>query len=148
VSCTSHDPFNKSLEYILVSFWGSNRVDIFTSSLIKISSTPSLPALPRSLLLYNFYPPSQSAKVILLVGLSNGTLSSFTFNDNTLSDQKVMNLGEAPISSLTTCELNGKKGIVACGSRAGVLYVVRERFCHSPILLTVRLLPFIGEDKS
>lgn len=129
----------------MVSFWGSNRVDVYKlehTGLELLYQTPSLPALPRSLLLHNFgtglQPSEPDYRPYLLAGLADGNAVSFAFNGagKLLSEQKIMNLGNAPVV-FTTCEVDGRKAVFACGSRVAILFSNKERLQHSPILLKV-----------
>jgi DNA damage-binding protein 1 len=142
VSCTPPNSSKNFTNYIAVSFWGSNCVKLFSpeSNLTVICETPSLPALPRSLLLHNF---GQSTRTkdpdyhpYLLVGLTDGTVVSFAFQNKELVDQNIFSLGELPVF-LSPCQVDSRKTVITCGSRASILFWERETLHHSPVILKV-----------
>jgi DNA damage-binding protein 1 len=142
VSCTPLNPSKNFTNYIAASFWGSNRVKLFSpeSALTVICETRSLPALPRSLLLHNFG-QSTSTKdpdyhPYLLVGLTDGTVVSYAFMNKELVDQNFFSLGDLPVS-LNPCQVDSRKTVFACGSRASILFWERETLRHSPVILKV-----------
>jgi DNA damage-binding protein 1 len=142
VSCTPLNPSKNFTNYIAASFWGSNRVKLYSpeSNFLFICETPSLLALPRSLLLHNFgqstghkepdYHPH------LLVGLTDGTAVSYAFRNKELVDQNVFSLGDLPVL-LSACQVDSRKTVFACGSRSSILFWEKEMLRHSPVILKV-----------
>jgi DNA damage-binding protein 1 len=148
ISCTPLDPSKYFSNYILVSYWGSNSVEIFTPESTGFSfvcKTPPLPSLVRSLLLHNFGLDHSSKgpdyHPYLLVGLGDGSIVSFSWKNKQFKDQKVMSLGHAPVC-LTTCQVEGRRSVFAAGSRAMVLSWQKKRLHHSPIMLKVNIHAF------
>jgi DNA damage-binding protein 1 len=146
VSCTPLNPSRNFTHYIATSFWGSNCVKLFSpeSNLTRICETPSLPALPRSLLLHNFG-QSTSTKDSdyhphLLVGLTDGTVVSYAFENKELVDQSIFSLGDLPVF-LSVCQVDSRKTVFACGSRTSILFWERETLLHSPVILKVHGMP-------
>ncbi|EIN12704.1 hypothetical protein PUNSTDRAFT_97523 [Punctularia strigosozonata HHB-11173 SS5] len=141
VSCLPLNPGNLISAFIAVGFWGSNNVMILCQkgNILELElQTDPLPALPRSLLLYNFgtsfgkKDPNYHAH--LLIGLADGSLVSYAYARKELKDKKVVPLGASPVS-LVPCEANGKKAIFCCGTRAAVVYWDRDRLQNAPALL-------------
>jgi DNA damage-binding protein 1 len=112
-----------------------------------ICTTPSLPALPRSLLLHNFgsnHTDHSNYKPHLLIGLNDGTLISYVYDetDRTLSAKMTTSLGPAPVY-LTAFDVDDTCSVFACGSRAEVLYWDTQRLQHSPVSLKVRVADLV-----
>ncbi|KAH9841501.1 mono-functional DNA-alkylating methyl methanesulfonate N-term-domain-containing protein [Rhodofomes roseus] len=144
VSCAPFDPTKNYATMIAVSFWGTNRVallslntaETYLSTLCEVG----VPSLPRSLLLHNFG-ASRSRKEPdfrphLLAGLADGSVVSFGIREKegALAEQKQFSLGTAPVS-FTTCVVDGRKAVLASGSRASVMYWDRQRLNQSPVML-------------
>lgn len=144
ISCAPLDPTKNFTKHIAVAFWGSNRVKVFDPNSPDVCETPSLPALPRSLLFHNFGEDTSSKgknhHPHLLVGLGDGTLVSFSFRAKELGDQRIISLGDLPVS-LSVSPKDERKPLIACGSRASILFWERETLRHSPVPLKVDI-PF------
>lgn len=143
VSCTPLDPNKYFSTNVLVAYWGTNIIEIFSLEATGFSSvykSPPLPALVRSLLLHNFGLDSSSKgqdyQPYLLAGLGDGTIVSFAWKDRHLKDQNIVSLGSSPVC-LTTCEVEGRRTVFAAGNRATVLSWEEKRLHHSPIMLKV-----------
>lgn len=104
--------------------------------------SPSLTALPRSLIFYNFgrdtKPNAPDYHPHLLVGLGDGNVVSYSLRNNELVDQKIISLGDLPVF-LSTCLVDNRKVLFACGSRASILFWDRETLRHSPVILKANL---------
>jgi DNA damage-binding protein 1 len=143
VSCTPLNPSKNFTNYIAASFWASNCVKLFSpeSNLSIICETSTLPALPRSLLLHNFGQSTSSKDPDyhphLLVGLTDGSVAAFSFMNKELVDQKIISLGDLPVL-LNACQVDGRKTVFACGSRASILFWEKETLRHSLVILKVR----------
>ncbi|KAF8895272.1 CPSF A subunit region-domain-containing protein [Infundibulicybe gibba] len=129
LTCIPLDSTKYFTTYVAVSYWHSNTVEIF-------SITPS--ALVRSILLHNFgndaSPKGADYNPHLLVGLSDGSLVTFSWKDNQLKDRKITSLGDLPVS-ITACEVEGKRSVFASGNQATVLSWENKRLRLSPIML-------------
>ncbi|KDQ62210.1 hypothetical protein JAAARDRAFT_121297 [Jaapia argillacea MUCL 33604] len=139
VSCVPSDPTKNFTTTIVVSFWGSNHVDVLAVQredpyLTLLCATEGLRSLPRSLLLRDFEPGSKDRRTHLLVGLADGSLVTFALREGKLLDKRVFSLGDGPVS-LAPCDVNGIKTIFACASRACILSWEKERIHQSPMLL-------------
>ncbi|KIN94881.1 hypothetical protein M404DRAFT_17165 [Pisolithus tinctorius Marx 270] len=151
VSCVplSGKSFAKHTTHIAVSFWKSDHVKIvkllspreaaasLSDCLIAdVCASERLPAAPRSLLLHAFGINGDDKQMHphLLVGLVDGTVVSFAYKDNALVDMKLISVGVLPLS-LHPVVVNGKSGVVACGSRASVLGWEKGRLVHSPLMI-------------
>jgi DNA damage-binding protein 1 len=140
ISCTPMNPSKNFTNYIAVSFWGSNQVKLFSpqDGLSVICQAPALQALPRSLLFYNFGNNTSSKAPDyhphLLIGLADGTVVSYSWRNNELSDSKTISLGDIPVF-LNVCQVDGRKALFACGSRASILFWDKETLRHSPVIL-------------
>ncbi|TFY70381.1 hypothetical protein EVG20_g2619 [Dentipellis fragilis] len=142
ISCTPVD--NKPYSpYAVVGFWDSNHVQILSltsvdSYLMPVCEGVTLPALPRSVLLYNLGSDRKLKPLeyqpYLLVGLTDGTVLSYSFPNQELKDCRVTSLGAAPVM-LTACGSEGKPMVFASGSRAAVLFWNNGRFQNSPVSL-------------
>lgn len=146
ISCTPLNPSKNFTNYIAVSFWGSNQVKLFSpkgGSLSVICQTSALRALPRSLLLYNFGKDANSKAPDyhphLLIGLADGTAISYSWRNNELSDPKTIPLGDVPVF-LNAYQVDGRKALFACGSRASILFWDRDTLRHSPVILKACIL--------
>jgi DNA damage-binding protein 1 len=148
VSAVSLIPLNPQKAFssnLIVSYWSSNIIELFTieKGTLKSSNetrTPPLPAVVRSILLYNFGSDINSKGVdyqpYLLAGMGDGSVVSFTWKDGCLKDQKIVSLGHAPVS-LTPCEVDGKKSVFAAGNRATVFFCDKNRLVNSAVMLKV-----------
>jgi DNA damage-binding protein 1 len=144
ISCLPLDPKQNSSQLIAVGFWGSNHVRILRQvdapALREDHKTDRLPALPRSLLLYNFGTNSKKKSpdyhAHLLIGLADGSMVSFAYTAEGLKDKKVVPLGTSPVSLVPT-EANRRKSIFCCGTRASVVFWDRDRLQNAPALLKV-----------
>lgn len=141
ISCTPLNPSKNFTNHIAVSFWGSNQVKLFSpkdGGLSVIYQSPALRALPRSLLFYNFGKDTSSKALDyhphLVVGLADGTVVSYSWRNNELFDPKTISLGDTPVF-LNTCQVDGRKALFACGSRASILFWDKETLRHSPVIL-------------
>ncbi|KAF9485871.1 hypothetical protein BDN70DRAFT_870784 [Pholiota conissans] len=146
ISAISFMPLNahKRFSSILsVAYWESNAVELFSISNNILSSTSStrsvsLPAVVRSLLLYNFGTDTNSKKpdyhAYLLAGLGDGSVASLSYKGGELKDLKITSLGHAPVS-LTPCEVDGRMSVFAAGSRASIFFSEKNRLANSPIML-------------
>lgn len=142
VSCTPINPSRNFTNYIVASFWGSNCVKLFSpeSNLTVICESPNLLALPRSLLLHNFGQSSNTKDPDyhphLLAGLTDGTVVSYAFKNKELVDQSIFSLGDLPVL-LNACQVDSRKTVFACGSRASILFWEKDTLRHSPVILKV-----------
>ncbi|KAG8214764.1 CPSF A subunit region-domain-containing protein [Butyriboletus roseoflavus] len=145
VSAVTCLPFDSTKSYavnIAVGFWMSKTVKILSllepDTMKDICKTSELPAAPRSLLLYNFTsepggkPPQSHPH--LLVGLVDGSLATFSFQKGTLGDQKLVSIGNLPVT-MHTCRIRDRSTVFACGGRTSILFWERERLQHSPLML-------------
>lgn len=146
VTCLPLDSTKSYAVNIAVGFWMSKTVKIMSLSeprtMKDVCETSELPAAPRSLLLYNFtsepggkLPQSHPH---LLVGLVDGSLATFPFQNGTLGDQKLIPIGNLPVT-MHTCRIKDRSTVFACGSRTSILFWERERLQHSPLMLKVRI---------
>ncbi|KXN88147.1 DNA damage-binding protein 1a [Leucoagaricus sp. SymC.cos] len=158
ISCTPLNPMKAFSQYVLVSYWDSNTIEVFIPSetgFKSIHKTSSLPSLVTSLLFYNFG-SDQSSKgtdyhPYLLAGLGDGSVATFAWQDHHLKDRKIISLGHAPVSLVVSkvdlglgggTGVDGTKGkdgnsvrtVLAAGNRAIVFAHERNRLIHSPIL--------------
>ncbi len=143
ISCTPLNPTRAFSQNVVVSYWESNTIEIFTIAESGFKSTyksPPLPSLVNSLLFYNFgsdnSPKGSDYHPYLLAGLSDGSVATFTYQEQQLKDRKIVLLGHAPVS-LIPCAVDGARTVLAAGNRAVVFAFERNRLVHSPILLQV-----------
>lgn len=151
VSCVPLNTTKRTSPTIIVSYWQSNTIEILQVSpkgLESVYKSPTLPALVRSVLLYNFgsdtNPKGTDYHPYLLAGLANGTVASFRWRDKQLTDKKIIPLGHAPVN-LTPCQVEGRHAVFAAGNRATVLSFENKRLVHSPIMLKASHTNFSGE---
>lgn len=143
VTCTPLDSSKFFATYFAVSFWGSNNVTVLAleKGEIKTVCPPTpLPALARSLLLFNFG-SGRAAKDAeyhphLLAGLADGSVVSFSFKNKELREKKIASLGTAPVF-LSPCLVDGRRTVLASGNRASILYWDKQRLQQSPVMLRV-----------
>lgn len=104
------------------------------------TKSPPLPAVVRSLLLFNFGTDTSSKAPdyhpYLLAGLGDGSVASLQWKDGALKDLKIISLGRSPVT-LIPCEVDGKKTIFASGNQAMVFYSEKNRLANSAIMLKV-----------
>ncbi|RXW24467.1 hypothetical protein EST38_g1372 [Candolleomyces aberdarensis] len=141
ISClpaTSTSPFSP---FVAVSYWRTNHAEILQFSqekLVTVVKTDALPAIVRSLQLFNFNVQKglPDYQIYLICGLGNGSLAHFKFDPKAkqLLDKKIVSLGHAPVS-LTVCEVNTKASIFAAGNRATVVSLDNKKLVHSPVML-------------
>lgn len=151
VSCVplSGKGFAKHTTSIAASFWKSDCVKIMRlhslreaaglppdGLIVEVCRTERLPAAPRSLLLHTFITNEDDKGMYpyLLVGLVDGTVVSFVYKDNALSDMKLISVGVFPVS-LHPAVVNGKGAVMACGNRGSVLAWEKGRLLHSPLMI-------------
>lgn len=145
ISCTPLNPTRAFSQNVVVSYWESNNVEIFTvaeSGFKSVHKSSPLPSLVTSLLLYNFgsdnSPKGSNHHPYLLAGLSDGSVAIFTYHEQQLKDRKIVTLGHTPVN-LFPCKVDGARTLLAVGDRAVVFAFERNRLVHSPILLKVIL---------
>lgn len=145
ISCTPLNPTRAFSQNIVVSYWETNSIEIFTvaeSGFKSVHKSPPLPSLVTSLLLYNFgldnSPKGSNHHPYLLAGLSDGSVATFTYHEQQLKDRKIITLGHTPVN-LFPCTVDGTRTLLAAGNRAVVFAFERNRLVHSPILLKVNL---------
>lgn len=145
VTCLPLDSTKSYAVNIAVGFWMSKTVKILSLleepyTMKDVCKTSELPAAPRSLLLYNFTcepgGKSPQSHPHLLVGLVDGSLATFTFQNGTLGDQKLVSIGNLPVT-MHTCRIRDRPTVFACGGRTSILFWERERLQHSPLMLKV-----------
>ncbi|KZT28894.1 hypothetical protein NEOLEDRAFT_1239376 [Neolentinus lepideus HHB14362 ss-1] len=144
ISCLPMDSSKYYATQVAVAFWDTNEVKILSitsaqSYLTPVCTTGSLPSLPRSLLLHNFSLSSSATREWqdlshLLVGLADGTALAYVYKDATLSEKRVFSFGSGPVT-LTPCKVDGKRGVFACASRAGVVFWDKGRLQTAPMLV-------------
>ncbi|KZP01372.1 hypothetical protein CALVIDRAFT_493016 [Calocera viscosa TUFC12733] len=150
VSCIALDPtLSDALKnYAAVGFWGTNKVKVFyvgdaTHKFEEMQlAEPLAPEdhLPVSTILTTF---GANNRPHLLVGLGNGTLSSYALQSERIlgrpsvraTDKKTFSLGTQPVM-LTACkDLIKEASIFACGDRPALLFLKNDRLTASPIKL-------------
>ena len=145
VTCLPLDNTKSFAMHIAVGFWMSKVVKILSlerpGTMRDVCETSELLAAPRSLLLYRFTgepgPKLSQPHPHLLVGLVDGSLAAFPFQNGTLGDQKLISIGNLPVT-MHTCHTRGRSTVFACGSRTSILFWERDRLQHSPLMLKVR----------
>jgi len=145
ISCLPLNPAKHASKFIIAAYWNLNIVEVFSISetgLKSESKTPPLPAVVRSVLLFNFgndvSPKGANHYAFLLAGLGDGSVASMSWKENKLKDLKIISLGHAPVS-LTPFKVDDKHTVLAAGNRATVfLYDYKmNRLVNSPIMLKV-----------
>ncbi|KZT56361.1 hypothetical protein CALCODRAFT_497530 [Calocera cornea HHB12733] len=150
VSCIALDPTlsDELKNYAAVGFWGTNAVKIFYVGDAEHKfeemhlAEPIAPEdhLPVSTILTTF---GANKKPHLLVGLGNGTISSYALKTELVlgqpavraTDKKTFSLGTKPVI-LTACkDLVKEASIFACGDRPALLFLKNDRLTASPIKL-------------
>ncbi|THV04459.1 hypothetical protein K435DRAFT_649225 [Dendrothele bispora CBS 962.96] len=141
VSCT---PLNSSKNFtsnVAVAFWHTNRIKILKFSeegFTFITESPELSAPARSLLFYNFgidnKPDESDYHAFLLAGLADGTLVTMTWIRNELHSVKVVSLGAGPVC-LSADEVQGKRTVLAAGSRSVMVSWEKSGLHYSPVTL-------------
>ena len=141
VTCLPLDSTKSYTMNIAVGFWMSKTVKILSLSdggIKDICETGVLPAAPRSLLLYSFTDEQAELRSYphLLVGLVDGSLAAFPFQNGTLGNHKLISIGNLPVT-MHTCRIRDRSTVFACGSRTSILFWERDRLQHSPLMLKV-----------
>ncbi|EJU03243.1 hypothetical protein DACRYDRAFT_115454 [Dacryopinax primogenitus] len=150
ISCIALDP-TLSAElgnYAAIGFWGTNQVKIFylgdeTHRFEELKlAEPISPEdhLPVSTILTTF---GTSNRPHLLVGLGNGTISSYALKTEIVlgepsvraTDKKIFSLGTKPIMLNACTDLGRESNIFACGDRPALLFLKNDRLTASPIKL-------------
>ncbi|KAF9267572.1 hypothetical protein L218DRAFT_895037 [Marasmius fiardii PR-910] len=146
ISAVTVNPMNEAAfftNHVAVAFWQTNQVKIYAykdTGFTFVSQSPPLPAPVRSLLFYNFgsdvSSTGQDHHPCLIAGLTNGLVVSFSCvgKGKELKDMKVISLGDSPIS-LSPCQIDGRRTVLACGAKSAILAWDRSRLQHSPMLL-------------
>ncbi|KAJ7134358.1 CPSF A subunit region-domain-containing protein [Mycena epipterygia] len=139
LSCTPLDSGHSESEFIIVSYWGTNDIEILRQTrhaFVSVCKTEPLGAVVRSLLLYEFGSPDGGSHPYLLAGLGDGSFAYFAWNEQEgiLGEPKLASLGNLPVC-FTPCVVEGKKALFAAGSRAMVLSWEREHIHNSPVML-------------
>lgn len=149
VSCAPLDPAKPYTNHVVVSYWDTKTVEIFTiepRGLVSDVKTPPLPAFASSVLLHDFSMDKDSHRYYLLAGLSDGTVTYFAWKDKQLSDRRVVSFGHVPVS-LSACQIDGKRCVLAASNRATVFSWEKKRLHNSPIMLKVKTSLFILVSK-
>ncbi|KAL0569702.1 hypothetical protein V5O48_012262 [Marasmius crinis-equi] len=148
ISAVSVNPMKESAFFstvVAVSFWHTNQIKIYAysdSGFTFVTQSMPLPATVRSLLFWNFG-LSHDTKApdhhpCLVAGLSDGQLVTFSCigkaRERELRDMKIIPLGNTPIS-LTPYLVEGRRTVVASGSKSAILEWDKSRLRHSPVML-------------
>ncbi|KAJ6557241.1 CPSF A subunit region-domain-containing protein [Mycena vulgaris] len=138
LSCTPLDIRSSASEFVVVSYWQTNEIVILQQGhggFTSVCKTEPLGAVVRSLLLHDFGTGGDSHPY-LFAGLGDGTFAYFTWNEQerVLGEPKPTSLGNLPVC-FSPCTVDGKKALLAAGSRAMVLSWERERVHNSPVVL-------------
>lgn len=146
MSAVSLMPVNTQLPFSILftaAYWETNIVEIFSmkgNTLSPLARSPPLPAIVRSLLLFNFGNDNSSKgedyHAFMLAGLGDGSIATMMWKDGGLHDLKIVSLGHAPVN-LTPCEVDGKKAVFAAGNRSTLFSFDKNRLVNSPITLKV-----------
>jgi DNA damage-binding protein 1 len=100
--------------------------------------------LPRTLLLHKEDLRAHIYKTRLVVGLSDGTVETFLFeNEKELKERVSFKLGELPVS-LHQCEIKDRHTVLAVGSRALLIYWGKTRLKKSPVNVKVNCVHEFG----
>ncbi|CAA7261433.1 unnamed protein product [Cyclocybe aegerita] len=145
ISAITIHPLNTQKSFstqLAVAYWTRNIVEIFKITRDGLQSTdsgksPQLPAIVRSLMLYNFgtdKSPGPDHHPYLLAGLGDGSVATMSWKTGALTDRKVISLGCAPVH-LSPCIVDGRKSVFAAGNRATIFYCEKGRLANSPIML-------------
>ncbi|KAF7790799.1 hypothetical protein EIP86_001756 [Pleurotus ostreatoroseus] len=145
LSCAPLDPTKNFSLYIAVAFWGSNVIRLLTldpsTRLQDIGDPqkfPTLPSLPRSVLLHNFgtgnRPKDPDYHPYVVAGLADGSVACFNMKGNELKDMKLFPLGTAPVT-LVACDIDDKRAVFANGSQSSVLYWDKQRLRQSYVMV-------------
>ncbi|KAG6878094.1 hypothetical protein C0993_012421 [Termitomyces sp. T159_Od127] len=137
VSCAPLDPAKPYTNHVVVSYWDTRTVEIFTiepRGMVSDAKTLPLPAFANSVLLHDFAPDKDNHRHYLLAGLSDGTVAYFIWKNKQLSDRKIVPLGHIPVS-LSACQIDGKRSVFAASNRATVFSWEKKRLHNSPIML-------------
>ncbi|KAF8908996.1 CPSF A subunit region-domain-containing protein [Gymnopilus junonius] len=132
ISFSPLDPKKFFSTLLVVSYWSTNTIELFTlrEGILKSemrTKSPPLPAVVRSLLFTGYHP-------YLLAGLGDGSVASLQWRDGALKDLKIISLGRSPVT-LTPCEVEGRKTVFAAGNQAMVFYCEKNRLASSAIML-------------
>jgi DNA damage-binding protein 1 len=149
LSCLPVDPSKPFTPQVVVGFWGSNRVKIFSvidnSNPFKlICSSEPYSSVPRSVLLHNFGTSNERSqpdyRPHLMAGLADGTVVSQAYNssEHQLRPPNISTLGGAAVH-LTSYEVDGRRCVFACGKIGEVYYWNNTRLQRSPISLKVSM---------
>ena len=145
MSCVPLDPAKFFSIYVTVSYWGSNIVEIFlleAKGFVPLSKSSPLPALVRSVVLHNFGSDHSSKGAdyhpYVLAGLGDGSLVLIPWKDKQLKDNKIISLGQTPVS-FAACEVDKKRVIFAASNRATAISLEKNRLRISPIMLKVSI---------
>jgi DNA damage-binding protein 1 len=141
LSCTPEKENQVYAKNIVVGFWETNTVEVFKldeGSFTFVSTTPplvmpSLPSLPRSVLLRTF----DSEEKYLIAGLADGTVVASAIRNKTLQERRVFSLGATSIN-LSNYTAGRTKALFASGSRAAVFSISSGTLRHSPVLVKVK----------
>ncbi|KAJ7695700.1 mono-functional DNA-alkylating methyl methanesulfonate N-term-domain-containing protein [Mycena rosella] len=139
LSCMPLDPRCSASEFVVVAYWQTNEIEVLQQvpgGFVSVCKTAPLGAVVRSLLLHDFGAGDGDAQPYLFAGLGDGSLVYFPWNEqaHALGEPKLASLGNLPVC-LTPCVVDGKKALLAAGSRAMVLSWERERIHNSPVVL-------------
>ncbi|KAJ7069995.1 mono-functional DNA-alkylating methyl methanesulfonate N-term-domain-containing protein [Mycena amicta] len=142
VSCAPFDPRRSTSDIVAVAYWQSNQIQLLDLANAEhpfrhICTTQSLPAVVRSLLLFEFNSSSGVSRPHLLAGLGDGSLAIFAWDPElrVLAEPKLMSLGVLPVALTPYTLPDGKRAVLATGSRAAVLTWERDRVQSSPVML-------------
>ena len=141
MTCLPLDSAKSYAVNIAVGFWVSKIVKIlslFDGGIKDVCETGLLLAPPRSLLLYGFTNEQAELRSYphLLVGLVDGSLATFPFQNGTLGNHKLISIDNLPVT-MHTCRIRDHSTVFACGSRTSILFWERDRLQHSPLMLKV-----------
>lgn len=140
ISCTPTDGDKSNYSaYFALGYWEAHIVEVLRTSsdgsFVTICRTSSLPALPRSVRLFNF----GQKRAHLLAGLSDGQVISWEFckdasKEERLRDKKVSTLGATPVEFVSFVHKD-RQAICAVGARATIFFGESGRLVSAPVLV-------------
>ena len=114
--------------YLVLGFWSTHEVRVYSLPHFDAKSVVKLPQLPRSSVLYNFSDNESQPRTFLVIGTAGGNVAYSSFKKGVIGEMKSVPLGDSPVL-LSVCDINGP-AILASGWNCSV----RHDLLHGNII--------------
>ncbi|KIK59844.1 hypothetical protein GYMLUDRAFT_74297 [Collybiopsis luxurians FD-317 M1] len=148
INCPVLDPAKLFSTFVAAAFWHTNQIKVYqfnSGNMEYLCQSPPLSSPIRSVILNYMTKDSYRIKdrdshLCVFAGLADGTVVAFemVYNEDTklleLKNMNMTSLGHLPVA-FTVHEVEGKRVVIAAGSRAVIFSWERSHLRVSPVML-------------